>query len=272
MDVNTTGASQRPARLDDVEGATHVHVTVAAGILHGGDHARLRGEVVDGIGSDPGDHLAQGLEVDDVLHASARPRSGDARGARPRTDRRLPSPPSPSASRASTTCEPMKPAPPVTIARCVIRRKSIPTPRSRPRRAGHSTTSDRLVDPLEHPSARAAPRQAAADRGAAEHDRHARTGRAQLAQRVSSGPLAGIGRWRRSRSGRGAGCSLSASSCSVERSVSNSVWKPAAASWSWTICSPSVCESPRSPASSTRSRVGSVPTGHVAIERRQHPA
>ena len=51
-----------------------------------------------------------------------------------------------------------------------------------------------------------------------------------------------------------------------------SSWKPAAASWSWTICRPSVCAvALDTPASRTRSRVAFGAAGHVAVERRQHP-
>ncbi len=166
--------------------------------------------------------------------------------------------PWPSPSRASTTCEPMKPAPPVTIARGVTRGNLQSTARARARRA-----APRPPSPTRRcaraPAFRAArpgdPRRTAAPlrmigmsgwlaRSSLTASSTASTAGASVAPRTTRS-----GDW----------LSTSATSCSTDSSVSKIVWYPAAASWSCTICSPSVCGSPSKTASSTRSRVGSVP-------------
>src|SRR5579875_130093 len=81
----------------------------------------------------------------------------------------------------------MKPAPPVTIARELMREEIYTPALDGSRRGGRVEQAfdrlDRLVDALEHAHPRAYRRQPAADGGAAEHDRQLWTARAQLEQR-----------------------------------------------------------------------------------------
>ncbi len=175
---------------------------------------------------------------------SSRPRR-HPRARRPRRGRRRPSPRSPRASSASTTCEPMKPAPPVTIARSAIARgiytdaveagaasrssTAGPTRRSARARACPGARRGRLPPTAGPPSTIGMLGVAgSAGRGA----------RSRPSPR-SRGP------WRPRPPGRGDWLStISSRSLGRRGRCRRSCWKPAAASWSWTICSPSVCSSP----------------------------
>src|SRR5580704_1027200 len=85
----------------------------------------------------------------------------------------------PSASRAATTCEPMKPAPPVTIARGATRENLY---RRRRSASGKQLfdNSDGLVHSLEHPHALEFGRQIAARGDPAKDDRNVGVGGAQV--------------------------------------------------------------------------------------------
>ena len=96
------------------------------------------------------------------MSSSTQPASSATRPASPEERSSITRHPYPSASSASTTCEPMNPAPPVTIAACLaIARRIYPTAcapavRSRRLRSFRTTRAlqqrlddlDRLVDPL----------------------------------------------------------------------------------------------------------------------------
>src|SRR5487761_1987507 len=107
------------------------------------------------------------------MSSSRRSAAGSTRSALPEERSSMTVTLRPSARSASTTCEPMNPAPPVTIARLLTRGNLYGG-----RGGGACEQSfdgfDRLVDPLEDAHIAPFAGQAPTDGGASEDDRHVR--------------------------------------------------------------------------------------------------
>ena len=113
VDEKTTLAPMPPGRFEDPDRPEHVHVGIDVGPLDRKSHVCLGREVKDRLRPRG---VEDGVRVADVPDVELCARPGPGRGLPfDRSSSTWTS--SPRASSASTTCDPMKPAPPVTTAR-----------------------------------------------------------------------------------------------------------------------------------------------------------